>query len=69
MIECSKHYLVFFGVCEISITLFAVKKKNMNSTWRVLMFELSLVLRLEFLRRECSFKMNIEISRSKFYYP
>ena len=41
----------------------------MNSTWRVLMFELSLVLRLEFLRRECSFKMNIEISRSKFYYP
>ena len=68
MIECSKHYLVFFGVCEISITLFAVKK-NMNSTWRVLMFELSLVLRLEFLRRECSFKMNIEISRSKFYYP
>ena len=31
----------------------------MNSTWRVLMFELSLVLRLEFLRRECSFKMNI----------
>ena len=47
MIECSKHYLVFFGVFEISITLFAVKK-NMNSTWRVLMFELSLVLRLEF---------------------
>ena len=68
MIECSKHYLVFFGVFEISITLFAVKK-NMNSTCRVLMFELSLVLRLEFLRRECSFKMNIEISRSKFYYP
>ena len=68
MIECSKHYLVFFGVFEISITLFAVKK-NMKSTCRVLMFELSLVLRLEFLRRECSFKMNIEISRSKFYYP
>ena len=28
MIECSKHYLVFFGVFKISITLFAVKKKK-----------------------------------------
>ena len=28
MIECSKHYLVFFGVFEISITPFAVKKKH-----------------------------------------
>ena len=67
MIECFKHYLVFFGVFEISITFFALKKRN--STWRVLMFDLSLVLRLEFLRREGSFKMNIEISLSKIYYP
>lgn len=28
MIELSKHYLVFFDVFEISITLFAVKKKH-----------------------------------------